>query len=263
MEIVHPDLPRREGHGPALLLAPQSYGREETRSGSERLPPPLSKLLGRDGRREDLELAGPLRNAFEELDSPAAAAARDAHGAQRRLGLSAGRAQEDRKREPDVADPLLAVESHQQRGVIEVRLDPAEREAGCEPQAGEKRVKRRHAREAGPSGAGVQMIGPEEPRPARFFGRVRDLRAAHDLGGGLEGDALVEPRKESLEIAQAWFGNRQIERLEDVFGRDHRSPVILRSVSDEESALSGCRGRSFASLRMTGKTNSSSRSFSR
>ena len=109
--------------------------------------------------------------------------------AQRGVSVSPGaQRRRTRKGKADVADPFLPVERHQQRGVIEVRLDPAERDTAVERQVGQKRLKRRDARETGAAGAGVQMLGPEELRPARLLGRFGNLGVAHDLRGRLEWD---------------------------------------------------------------------------
>ncbi len=190
------------------------------------------------GAREDLERARPLRNALEEFDTPSAAAARDAQGAERRLGLSPGGAQEGRERKPDVADPLIAVERDDQRGVIEVGLDPPERDAAIKPQFAQERVKRRRARKARSPGSGFQVIRPENLGEARLRVPVGNLGVAHDLRSGLERNALVEPRVESLEVANPGFRARQLERLEDLVGRDRHFPLrepgqILRFAQED------------------------------
>jgi hypothetical protein len=103
--------------------------------------------------------------------------------------------------------------------MVEVRLDTAEREAHVETQAGQKGLKRRDARETGPASARLQVLGPEELRPARFLRRAEGLGVAHDLRGRFEGDALVESNEESLEVPDSGFRVRELERLEDVVQR--------------------------------------------
>ena len=99
------------------------------------------------------------------------------------------------------------------------------------PSAGKQRVERRDARKAGAARAELEVVGPEDVGRAGLFGRIFDLRVAHDLRRVLERDLRVEPREQGREEARAGLGPREVEGFEDLFDRRKRRGPHARLVS--------------------------------
>ena len=131
--------------------------------------------------------------------------------------------------------------------------DAAEQFPRPEPERRQKLLERGDPRKAGAARPAREVLFPEDVRRSRLLRRIRKARVAHDLRRVLEGHLRVEARKQRLEKSGAGLGAREVERLEDVVGRNHRP--------DNRATMSLTRNRA-SSLNQKSRKGSWSRAWS-